>query len=141
MVNLRMSEDIDLLAPERLQVQEWTLTQRGQRTLREAKQIVPEERSFTVNFDGLLRHVKWYGRFDSRLLRPRDWRDRVFLALLAFQPTGMRATPNLPINGSNSIIGTHSTPRRVDVRSGFFLCVVFLKVERIIAFTSPERSH
>jgi FMN phosphatase YigB (HAD superfamily) len=81
MVNLRMSEDIDLLAPEGLQVQEWTLTQRGQRTLREAKQIVPEERSFTVNFDGLLRHVKWYGRFDSRLLRPRDLRDRGFLEI------------------------------------------------------------
>ncbi|MCY7275658.1 MAG: phospholipase D-like domain-containing protein [Phormidesmis sp. CAN_BIN44] len=81
MVNLRMSEDIDLLAPEGLQLQEWALTQRGQRTLREAKQIVPEERPFAINFDGLLRHVKWYGRFDSRLLRPRDLRDRGFLEI------------------------------------------------------------
>lgn len=81
MVNLRMTEDIDLLAPEGSQVQQWALTQRGQRTLREAMQIVPEERSFPVNFDGLLRHVKWYGRFDSRLLRPRDLRDRGFLEI------------------------------------------------------------
>jgi len=81
MVNLRMSEDIDLLAPEGSQFQEWALTQRGQRTLREAKQIVPEERSFTINFDGLLRHVKWYGRFESRLLRPRDLRDRELLEI------------------------------------------------------------
>lgn len=80
-INLRMSEDIDLQAPEGSQLQEWTVTSRGKRTLREAKQIVPEERSFTINFDGLLRHVRWYGRFDSRLLRPRDLRDSGFLEI------------------------------------------------------------
>lgn len=81
MVNLRMTEDIDLLAPEGSQLQEWALTQRGQRTLRDMKKIVAEERSVTVNFDGLLRHVKWYGRFEARLLRSRDLRDRDFLEI------------------------------------------------------------
>lgn len=81
MINLRMSEDIDLIVPEGGQLQEWTLTKRGQGTLREAKSIVPEERTFTVNFDGLLRHVKWYGRFESRLLRKRDLRNRDILEI------------------------------------------------------------
>lgn len=55
MVNLRVSEDIDLIAPNASQLQVWKLTKKGARTLREAKIIVPEERTFEINFDGLLR--------------------------------------------------------------------------------------
>lgn len=61
MVNLRVSEDIDLIAPDTSQLQIWKLTKKGVRTLREAKIIVPEERTFEINFDGLLRTPRWYG--------------------------------------------------------------------------------
>jgi len=75
MVNLRLSEDIDLIAPDASQLQIWKLTKKGERTLREAKIIVPEERTFEINFDGLLRTPRWYGQFERRLLKPKDLRD------------------------------------------------------------------
>lgn len=71
MINLRMSEDIDLIAPDGSQMQVWKLTKKGEGTLREAKIIVPEERTFDINFDGLLRHPRWYGRLESRLLKKK----------------------------------------------------------------------
>ncbi len=75
MVNLRVSEDIDLIAPDTSQLQIWKLTKKGVRTLREAKIIVPEERTFEINFDGLLRTPRWYGQLERTLLKPKDLRD------------------------------------------------------------------
>ncbi|MBP0009998.1 MAG: hypothetical protein J7526_16280, partial [Roseofilum sp. Belize Diploria] len=46
MVNLRLSEYIDLIAPDASPIQTWKLTKKGERTLGEAKIIVPEERTF-----------------------------------------------------------------------------------------------
>jgi len=74
MVNLRLSEDIDLIAPDMSQLQIWKLTKKGERTLSEAKIIVPEERTFDINFDGLLRTPRWYGQSERTLLKPRDLR-------------------------------------------------------------------
>ena len=76
MINLRMSEDIDLIAPDDSLMQVWKLTKKGEGTLRDAKIIVPEERTFDINFDGLLRHPHWYGRLEFRLLKPKDLRDK-----------------------------------------------------------------
>ena len=76
MINLRMSEDIDLIAPDDSLMQVWKLTKKGEGTLRDAKIIVPEERTFDINFDGLLRHPRWYGQLESRLLKPKDLRDK-----------------------------------------------------------------
>jgi len=76
MVNLRVSEDIDLIAPDASQLQIWRLTKKGERTLREAKIIVPEERTFEINFDGLLRTPRWYGQFEKSLLKPKYIRDK-----------------------------------------------------------------
>ncbi|WP_445245267.1 phospholipase D-like domain-containing protein [Microcoleus sp. OTE_8_concoct_300] len=76
MINLRMSEDIDLIAPHDSLMQVWKLTKKGEGTLRDAKIIVPEERTFDINFDGLLRHPRWYGQLESRLLKPKDLRDK-----------------------------------------------------------------
>lgn len=75
MVNLRLSEDIDLIAPDSSQIQIWRLTKKGERTLREAKIIVPEERTFDINFDGLLRIPRWYGQMENKLLKPRVMRN------------------------------------------------------------------
>jgi hypothetical protein len=75
MVNLRVSENIDLIAPDVSQFQVWKLTKKGERTLQEARVIVPEERTFDINFDGLLRIPRWYGQLESRLLKPKDLRD------------------------------------------------------------------
>ncbi|MBW4420719.1 MAG: hypothetical protein KME13_16030 [Myxacorys californica WJT36-NPBG1] len=110
MINLRMSEDIDLIVPEGGQLQEWTLSKRGQSTLREAKNIVPEERTFTVNFDGLLLHVKWYGRFESRLLRKRDLRDRGILEI----PPSKYKPPEL---GDLKITDVDEVIRKIEIAS------------------------
>lgn len=67
---LRMSDDIDLVAPPGSQIQEWRLTKKGERTLCEAEVIVPEETTFEIYFDGLLRRTRWYKV--PELLRPRD---------------------------------------------------------------------
>ncbi|MDJ1168069.1 phospholipase D-like domain-containing protein [Roseofilum sp. BLCC_M154] len=81
MVNLRLSEDIDLIAPDPSQIPTWKLTKKGERTLKEAKIIVPEERTFDINFDGLLRIPRWYGRFEKALLKPKDLRDKGILEI------------------------------------------------------------
>ncbi len=67
---LRMSDDIDLVAPPGSQMQEWRLTKKGERTLCEAEVIVPEDKTFKIYFDGLLRRTLWYNV--PELLRHRD---------------------------------------------------------------------
>jgi hypothetical protein len=87
MVNLRLSEDIDLIAPDASQLQMWRLTKKGERTLRESKIIVPEERTFDINFDGLLRTPRWYSQFERSLLKPKDLRDE---GILEIEPSPKR---------------------------------------------------
>ena len=81
MINLRMSEDIDLIAPDGSLMQVWKLTKKGEGTLRDAKIIVPEERTFDINFDGLLRYPRWYGRLESRLLKQKDLRNQEIIEI------------------------------------------------------------
>lgn len=81
MINLRMSEDIDLIAPDGYLMQVWKLTKKGEGTLRDAKIIVPEERTFDINFDGLLRYPRWYGRLESRLLKQKDLRNQEIIEI------------------------------------------------------------
>lgn len=76
MINLRISEDIDLIAPDSSLMQVWQLTKKGKETLRAAKIVVPEERTFDINFDGLLQHLRWYGYLESSLLKPKDLRNQ-----------------------------------------------------------------
>ncbi len=84
MIELRLNENIDLIAPEDSVMQVWKLTKKGERTLREAQIIVPEERSFTINFDGLLRYVRWYGRLERNLLSSRYLRQQGMMEIPAF---------------------------------------------------------
>lgn len=84
MINLRMSEDIDLIASDSSQMQVWKLTKKGEGTLRDAKSIVPEERTFDINFDGLLRYPRWYGKLESRLLQQKDLRNQDIIEIDPF---------------------------------------------------------
>ena len=71
MINLRLGEDIDLIAPPGSLFQTWALTKKGRRTLQEAKVIVPEERTFDIPFDGLLRTSRLS---EVQLLKPQELR-------------------------------------------------------------------
>jgi hypothetical protein len=84
MVNLRGSEDIDLIASPGERMQEWKLTKKGKRSLDEARTMVPEERTFSINFDGILRRVRWYGRLERGLLHPRDLRNQGIMEVPPF---------------------------------------------------------
>lgn len=81
MINLRISEDIDLIAPDGSLMQVWKLTKKGEVTLRDAKIIVPEERTFDINFDGLLRYPRWYGQLEFRLLKQKSLRDQAIIEI------------------------------------------------------------
>lgn len=83
MVNLRMSENIDLVAPDDSRLQVWKLTKKGIITLQEAKIIVPEERTFDIDFDGLLRYPRWYGS-DSYFLKHKDLREQGIIEIDPF---------------------------------------------------------
>lgn len=85
MINLRLNENIDLSAPDSLQMQEWKLTKKGLKTLKEATIIVPEERNFDINFDALLWKVRWYGKSESSLLKSKDLKE---YNLLEIKPKG-----------------------------------------------------
>jgi phosphatidylserine/phosphatidylglycerophosphate/cardiolipin synthase-like enzyme len=104
MVNLRLSEDIDLIAPDASQLQIWKLTKKGERTLREATIIVPEERTFDINFDGLLRTPRWYGESERSLLKSRDLRDE---GIMEIEPSPKRPPElaDLSIKDIDRIIG------------------------------------
>jgi hypothetical protein len=54
---LLRSEDIHLGAVEGGRRHTWALTTKGRKTLEDAETVVPEEQSFEVDFDGLLRCV------------------------------------------------------------------------------------
>ena len=110
MVNLRLSEDIDLIAPDASQLQMWRLTKKGERTLREARIIVPEERTFDINFDGLLRTPRWYAQFEKSLLKPKDLRDE---GILEIEPSPKRPPElsDLKIKDVDAIIKKIDTAR------------------------------
>lgn len=103
MVNLRRSEDIDLIAPDASQIQIWKLTKKGEKTLREAKTTVPEERTFDINFDGLLRTPRWYGQLERSLLKPKDLRDKGILEIEP-SPKGHPELSDLKIKDIDEII-------------------------------------
>ncbi|MEG4529693.1 hypothetical protein QUB06_03985 [Microcoleus sp. D2_18a_D3] len=103
MINLRMSEDIDLIAPDGSLMQVWKLTKKGEGTLRDAKIIVPEERTFDINFDGLLRYPRWYGRLESRLLKQKDLRNQEIIEIEP-SPKKLPELSDLKLKDVDSII-------------------------------------
>lgn len=65
MINLRRAENIDLIASVGASIQEWKLTKKGKTTLEEARIIIPEERSYQMNFDKMLWKPRWYGHWED----------------------------------------------------------------------------
>jgi hypothetical protein len=76
MVTLRRNEDIDLIASAPSTMQAWKLTKKGENTLQQAKTNVPQKRTFTIHYDGILRKVRWYGDLEDELLKPSELKNQ-----------------------------------------------------------------
>ncbi|MBC6481731.1 MAG: hypothetical protein GDA56_32200 [Hormoscilla sp. GM7CHS1pb] len=111
MINLRMSEDIDLIAPEGSSMQVWQLTKKGKITLKEAQTIVPEERTFDLNFDGLLRKARWYGKWENSLLKPRDLRQQEIIEIDP-SPNKRPELPDIKLKDVDEIISLLERKKR-----------------------------
>lgn len=87
MVNLRQAENIDLIPAPQSKLQQWQLTKKGRITLEQARIIIPEERSYTINFDKMLWQPRWYGQLEESrgLLRPKDLRNDSILEIPAYR--------------------------------------------------------
>jgi hypothetical protein len=72
MAALVQTDDVCLAAPPGSASQVLALTQKGKHTLREAKLVAPEERTISIDFDGLLRRPIAYPGW---LLKPRDLKE------------------------------------------------------------------
>ena len=68
LVNLKLSGDIDQVISAGIRGDNWALSEKGKRTLREAIQIEPKEREFDIYYDRLLQEVALYEKRDT--LRP-----------------------------------------------------------------------
>jgi hypothetical protein len=79
---LVQTDDIYLAAPPGSRTQVLSLTQKGRQTLEGAKLVVPEERSITIDFDGLLRRPITY---QGWLLKARELKE-----------TGIKEIPPFP---------------------------------------------
>jgi hypothetical protein len=138
MVNLRMSEDIDLIAPDASQLQIWKLTKKGEVTLRQAKIIVPEERTFEINFDGLLRSPRWYGQFEKSLLKPKNLRDE---GIVEIEPSPKRPPElsDLKIKDIDEIIKKNDKSRERNSKNSHKQDLLALKaIERRQRFFQPS---
>lgn len=111
MINLRMSEDIDLIAPEGSSMQVWQLTKKGEKTLEDAQTIVPEERTFDLNFDGLRRKARWYGKWENSLLKPRDLRQQEIIEIDP-SPNKFPELPDIKLNDVDEIISQLERKKR-----------------------------
>src|SRR5579872_6946617 len=70
LASLVLSDDVTVGSAPGTRVQSVRITAKGKKTLASAETVVPEESTFTVYFDGLLRKVAWYASFD--LVKRRD---------------------------------------------------------------------
>jgi hypothetical protein len=84
LTGLIMSDDVSLSGtPGNIQ-QALRLTQKGKHTLEEAEVTIPEERTFQIHFDGLLRHPSL---LNEVLYAPREVRDNGWLEIPAIPST------------------------------------------------------
>jgi hypothetical protein len=81
MSSLRINEDIDLL-PNQYGQQIWKITKKGEIILRDAKTVVPDERTISIYFDGLLRIICSKNSFD--LFKPREIKNKNILEISPF---------------------------------------------------------
>jgi hypothetical protein len=82
LVSLAQSESLALAGVAGSRAQALLMTQKGRTVLEESEVIVPEEQSFSVHFDGLLRRVELFRWTD--LLQPKEARERGLLEIPSF---------------------------------------------------------
>ena len=80
--NLNQTENIALTAPQGMQ--SWALTQKGRATLQTSEIIAPEERTFQIHFDAILRKPTLY-KFQT-ILRYKDLREEGLIEIEAYPP-------------------------------------------------------
>ncbi len=84
------------------------MTQKGKITLKEAQTIVPEERTFDIDFDGLLRKARWYGQW---LLKPGDLRQDGIIEIDP-SPNKPPELPDIKLKDVDAIISELEQKRR-----------------------------
>ncbi|MGK7902147.1 MAG: phospholipase D-like domain-containing protein [Hormoscilla sp.] len=136
MINLRMSEDIDLIAPEGSSMQVWQLTKKGKKTLEDAQTIVPEERTFDLNFDGLVRKARWYGKWENSLLKPRDLRQREIIEIDP-SPNKRPELPDIKLQDVDEIISKLERKKRRKQEQQEQDLLALKAIERRLRFFQP----
>lgn len=82
LVSLAQTESLALAGLPGSRAQTLLMTQKGRAVLDDSEVIVPEERSITLHFDGLLRKVELLGW--TELLQPKEIRDRGLVEIPSF---------------------------------------------------------
>ena len=98
------------------------LTQKGKQTVREAKLVAPEERTISLDFDGLLRRPIPY---QGWLLKPRDLKEAGVKEIPPFPPNAPRPDdlkvkevgrvlrqPGSPVELGRELLGIKAIERR-----------------------------
>jgi len=82
LVSLAQAESLALAGVAGSRAQALLMTQKGRAVLEDSELIVPEEQSFSVHFDGLLRRVELF-RW-TELMQPKEVRERGLLEIPSF---------------------------------------------------------
>ena len=84
LADLARTESVTLVAIPGVLTQSLRLTQKGRKSLEAAETIEPEERTFQIYFDGIIRDVAWYG--NAPLVRYRDLNEQGLLEIPTTTP-------------------------------------------------------
>jgi hypothetical protein len=103
LASLVLSDDVTVGSAPGTRVQSVRITAKGKKTLASAETVVPEESTFTVYFDGLLRKVAWYASFD--LVKRRDLQEEGTVEIPA-SPGGRPKIADLPVEEVRRVIAT-----------------------------------
>jgi PLD-like domain len=110
LASLINSDDVTVGAAPGQKNQTIRITAKGKKTVASAATIIPEEQTFTVYFDGVLRKVVWYASFD--LIKRRDLRETGCLEIPA-SPGGRPTVADLPIENVRRVVGSKLRTRQV----------------------------
>src|SRR5260370_36999230 len=83
LADLALSESVNLLPITGSLNQSLRLTKKGRKSLELAETVEPEERTFQIYFDGIIRAVAWYGAVP--LMKYRDLSDQGLFEMPATQ--------------------------------------------------------
>jgi hypothetical protein len=103
LASLVLSDDVTVGAAPGTRIQSIRITAKGKKTLAAAETVVPEETTFTIYFDGLLRKVSWYASFD--LIKRRHLQEQGLVEVPA-APGGRPKIAALPVEEVRRAIST-----------------------------------